>query len=183
MNSLDYLLILPLVYYAYRGVKNGIIHEVLGIVGLILAVFFAFFYMDTLADSFAIIFKRDSPYLPFFTGTLLFIGVLIGTHIVSRSLWGLFKFLKLNFINRFFGALFGLLKGGILISALLLFMANIDLPGPVARNNSLFYPYLIDLAPYTYDLIASTFPGLDDFRATLKQSMQNQDFLNEFFNN
>lgn len=181
MNSLDYLLILPLIYFAFRGFKNGIIHEFLSIAGLVLAIFFSFFYMDTLADSFAIIFKQDSPYLPFFTGSILFIGVLIATHILSRALWGAFKFLHLNFLNRIFGVMFGLIKGGVLLSAILLFFAYIDIPGPDARSNSLLYPHLIDLAPLAYDFIASILPGIEEFRTTLEKSFQNQEFLDEFF--
>jgi membrane protein required for colicin V production len=137
--------------------------------------------MNTLADSFVIIFKQDSPYLPFFTGSILFIGVLIATHMISRALWGALKFLHLNFINRFFGVIFGVVKGGFLLSAILLFFAHIDLPGASARTNSLLYPHLIDLAPMIYDFIASNFPSIEELRITLEKSIQNQDYLNEFF--
>lgn len=182
MTSLDYLFILPLVYFAFQGFKNGIIHEVLSLVGLALAVFFAFFYMEPLAESIGFIFRQDSSYLPFITGSILFIGVLIGVHLVSRTLTTFFKIIHLNFLNRGLGILFGTLKGGIFLSAILLLFAAIDLPGSATRNSSLFYPYIINLAPVTYDIIASAFPGIDEFKNTLEMSIQNQDFINEFFN-
>src|SRR5690625_7700146 len=46
MNILDLLILLPIAFFAYRGFKNGLIREVLGIVGIVLGVFLAFRYMD-----------------------------------------------------------------------------------------------------------------------------------------
>ena len=45
----DVIMGLPLLYLAYKGAVNGIVKEILNIIGLVLAVYITFNYMDTAA--------------------------------------------------------------------------------------------------------------------------------------
>ena len=46
---LDILIGLPLLYMAYKGAVNGIVKELLNIIGVLLAVYGTFTYMDEFA--------------------------------------------------------------------------------------------------------------------------------------
>src|SRR5699024_11715585 len=100
MNILDFLILLPIAFFSYRGFKNGLIHEVLGIIGIILAVFFACQYMDLFSTYLQPYFDRDAAYLPFAAGLIIFLGTLIVINIVSSVSLNLWLIIYLNFINR-----------------------------------------------------------------------------------
>ena len=49
MEILDLIIAIPLLYFLYKGAVNGIVKEILNIVGITLAVFLTFNYMDALS--------------------------------------------------------------------------------------------------------------------------------------
>lgn len=49
MHILDLIIAVPLLYFIYKGAVNGIVKEILNIVGITLAIFLTFKYMDALA--------------------------------------------------------------------------------------------------------------------------------------
>ena len=53
----DIFIGLPLLYLAYKGAVNGIVKEILNIVGLVLAVYITFNYMDIAATYVAALFE------------------------------------------------------------------------------------------------------------------------------
>ena len=180
MNILDFLILLPVAFFAYRGFKNGLIHEVLGIVGIILAVFLTFQYMDPAAEYIRPFFEENASYIPFVAALLIFIGTLVIVNTVAFISKKFLETIRLNFINRIAGLAFGTLKCGIIISALLLVIAGFNIPSKEVRNESAAYPYVIYLAPWAYDTIASVYPGAEDFTRTVQKTIDKHNPIENF---
>lgn len=180
MNLLDFLILLPIAYFCYRGFINGIIKEVLSIVGIILAVFFTFQYMEPVGRMISPMFEEKSSAIPFVSGLIIFISTLSLVHFIALLSKKFLEVIKLNALNRIAGAAFGFLKSGIVISAILLILAGFSLPSNEARQDSTTYSFVIYLAPWAYDTVATAYPGAKDFRATLEKTLEQYNPIENF---
>lgn len=180
MNLLDFLILIPICYFCYRGFVNGIVTEVLNIIGIILAVFLTFQYMDTLAYFMRPLFNENAGYIPFVSATLIFIGTVSAVQLVDFLAKKILAIIKLNFINRLSGLTFGFLKSGIVVSAILLILAGFNLPSQQSRSNSVTYSYIIYLAPWAYDAVAFVYPGAEYFTETVNKTLDQYDPVENF---
>lgn len=180
MNFLDFLVLIPICYFCYRGFVNGIVTEVLNITGIILAVFLTFQYMDTLAYIMRPFFNENAGYIPFVSATLIFIGTVSAVQLIDFLVKKVLAIIKLNFINRLSGLFFGFLKSGIIISAILLILAGFNLPSKKARDDSLTYSYVIYLAPWAYDAVAFLYPGAEYFSETINKTLDQYNPVENF---
>lgn len=180
MNLLDGLILLPIAFFCYRGFVNGIIKEVLSIIGMILAVFFSFQYMEPVGKLIAPLFSEASAIIPFASGLFIFITTLAIVHLVAYLSKKFLEIVKLNMINRLAGAGFGFLKSGIAISAILLILAGFGLPSKEARQDSATYSYIVYLAPWSYDAVATIWPGAEDFSSTIQKTLDKYNPINDF---
>lgn len=180
MNILDLLILLPIAFFAYRGFKNGLIKEVLSIAGIVLGVFLTFRYMDEAGASIQPFFGNDAAYVPFMAAFIIFIGTLIAVNIVAVVARKVLETIRLNFLNRATGLAFGALKCGIIISALLLMAAGLNMPSQEIREESSSYAYVIYLAPWAYDAVASVYPGAEDFAETVQKNLDKHNPIDNF---
>jgi len=185
MLTLDLIIAIPILYFAYKGAVNGLVKEVLNIVGIILAIFLTFNYLDVFTGMIAPIFEEGASYVPFVSGVILFVGTLAVVALIAYATKEFLKAVKLSLVNRILGATFGALKSGLIVSAILLLLAGFNIPGDEARKESYLYPYVIYLAPFAYNGVAFVYPGAENYTETLKQNigeynpLENIPFLNE----
>lgn len=180
MNLLDFLIVMPIAYFCYRGFMNGLIKEVLSIIGIILAVFLTFQYMEPVSNAISPLFEANASYVPFVSAIIIFITTLGIVHLVAYLSKKFLETIKLNFINRITGAAFGFLKSGIVISAALLILAGFSVPSQEAREDSATYPYIVHLAPLAYDMVAKAYPGAEDFAATIEKNLEQYNPIEHF---
>lgn len=171
MNLLDLFILLPICYFAYKGFASGFIKEILGIVGIILAVFIAFQYMKPVSTIISPLFE-SSDNATIVAGIFLFIGVIIVTQLIAYTSKRFLELLNINFINRVAGLCFGVLKSGIVVSAFLLLLAGFNLPAEEAREESLTYPLILTLAPAAYNAVATVIPGIESFIITIEEAIE-----------
>lgn len=188
MMILDLIIAIPILYFGYKGAVNGLVKEVLNIVGITLAIFLTFNYLDVFTGLIAPMFEDDASYVPFVSGVILFIGTLGAVAIIAYATKEFLKAVKLSLLNRMLGAAFGALKSGIVVSAVLLLLAGFNIPADEARNESYLYPAVIYLAPLTYNTVALVYPGAENYSKTLKENigeynpLDNIPFLKELQN-
>ncbi len=180
MNLLDLLILLPLLYFGYRGFVNGLIKEVLSIAGIVLAVFLTFEYMDDLNSIISPMFNGDASYIPFISGAILFIGTVGTVQLVAHLTKKMLEAVNLNFINRLSGMAFGLLKSGIIVSAILLLLAGFNQPSEQAREGSVTYSTVVYIAPLAYDAVATVYPGAENFSETIQKTLDEYNPIQNF---
>jgi membrane protein required for colicin V production len=177
MNTLDAVVLIPLLYFTYKGFQNGLVKEVLSIVGIVLAIFLTFGYLEE-ASVLLKPYYGDSSYLPFLTGATVFLGTLLAVNIIAYLIKQFLEIAMLSMPNRLFGAAFGLLKSSIVVSALLLFLAGFDMPGDETRTQSMSYPIIINVAPTAYNAVASVYPGARSFTDAVEKTIDDYNPLN-----
>lgn len=180
MNLLDLLILLPIAYFCYRGFTDGFIKEVFSIIGIILAVFLTFQYMEPVGKIISPLFDEKSSFIPFISGLIIFIGTVCIVNLLAFFSKKLLESVRLNFINRLAGLAFGFLKSGIIISAVLLILAGFNLPSQDSRKKSITYSYIIYLAPWAYNSVAAVYPGAKDFTATIQETLDQYNPIQNF---
>lgn len=186
MAVLDLIIALPLLYFGYKGAKNGLVKEILNVVGIVLAVFLTFRYMDALSLLIKPFFEDDATaYIPFISAALLFVGTLGVVALIANLTKEMLKAVKLSSVNMALGGLFGMLKSGMVISTILLLLAGFNFPKEEVRNESLLYPYVIYLGPWTYEAMALIYPGAENFSTNLSDQLESYNYVQNipFLNN
>lgn len=155
INFLDIIIIIPLLLFAWQGYKKGFIIEVATLAALILGLFFAFYFSDYAANLLNEYFNIDEKYMAALSFIVTFIVVVIAVIAVGKVLQKFIDIILLGFLNKVAGAVFGIVKGALVLSILLLiinyFDTNQNLIKEEYKENSIFYGHVASFAPQLYD--------------------------------
>lgn len=123
MNFLDIIVIIPLIWGAFKGFKNGLISEGGTIVALVLGIWAAVSFSDALTpfiEEYTSVAPEHQKIVAF-AGT--FILVLIACYFVTRIILKFFQAIKLAWLDKLMGVLFGATKYLVVIS-MIFFLVN-----------------------------------------------------------
>ena len=126
MNYIDLILLIFLLWSAYRGFKNGLIIEVASLAALILGIFGAIKFSYMTSDFLVEKFEMTTKYLPLISFAITFVVIVIVVHLLAKAMDKLVKAVALGFINRLFGVLFGVVKTAFILSIVLVILNTID---------------------------------------------------------
>ena len=139
MNFLDILIAIPLCFFIYKGWRRGLIFEITSLAGIIVGVWACVHFSTWVAETLNI--QGDTGVLIAFFIT--FAAVVALAYFLGKAIEGIFKMVKLNFLNKLFGALLGMAKCLCVISVLLNFILMIDthqsILTPKAKEESVLY--------------------------------------------
>lgn len=155
MNTLDFIILFPVIAGFIIGLFKGLIKEVIGlaivILGIYLSRLLAPFVSEVLVQWLDISPKGAQP-LGF---VVVFSIVAILLTITGRLINGLIQALSLGFINSVIGGIFGALKIALLFSILFnllhSFEGRFSVIEPESRENSILYEPIKELAPDLWD--------------------------------
>ena len=138
MNALDLILIFPLIWAGFRGVKNGLITEVVSIAALVGGIYLALHYTDSIAQYI----HNDAAQL--IACALIFGGVLLGGYLgglLAKKITAI-----PDLLDKILGIVLGVAKVLVLCSLLLIGLKAIDVKNVILTDkvteNSLLYPYM-----------------------------------------
>lgn len=141
MNGTDWIILVVLLVSVITAFSEGFFHEVFGMAGLVLGYLLAAWQYPRLANWFAPHLK--SPWLGDIAGFLIiFLAVVILAGIAGRIARWAMKEAGLSFFDRVLGGTFGLLRGGLVVSVVLMGMAAFT---PASRwlDESKLAPYFL----------------------------------------
>jgi membrane protein required for colicin V production len=151
MNLLDIILLVPLVWLAYRGLRRGLIIELASLAALILGIYasihFSWFAADLLAEWLNI----EPEYMSIVSFIVTFIAVVVLVYSVGKVIEKMVDMVALGFLNKLLGSVFGLIKAVLFMSVILLLISSFD------KNESLISPELKQESRL-YKPIASVIP-------------------------
>jgi membrane protein required for colicin V production len=149
MNWLDIVLAIPMLWFLYRGFRNGLVIELASLAALILGIYvalhFSFYAEGWLTDNFEI----SDKYLYIISFALTFIIVALLVFLAGKIIHKLVGIIFLGFLNRLAGGLFGLLKAALVLSVILYFVNGFD-PGLIkidVKENSVLYDPVESIVP------------------------------------
>ena len=121
MNSLDYILFIPLLYGLYRGFTKGLIIELASLLALTLGIFGALHFSSFTFEFLSGYFEIKAVYLQWASYGFTFLIIVMLISFTGKILTMLIKLVALGFINRIMGAIFGGIKVLLILSVFILF--------------------------------------------------------------
>ncbi|MEX2639399.1 MAG: CvpA family protein [Balneolales bacterium] len=179
MNLIDLIILVPLILFAVRGFKNGLIKELFGALGLVLAIFFSFQYMAELSAFIRVQLETDTAFVPYFSFGIIFLVVLLAVQVLIYFAEGVLNLVFLSLPNRLLGSVFSTLKSALVISVIFLIFSGFSLPDDETASDSLFYPYIIQLAPLTYDTLAQFYPGASNYIEAVQDALEKHSIIDQ----
>lgn len=151
MNWLDIVLAIPLLWFTYKGFKNGFIIELASLAALVLGIFaalhFSFYTKEYLSENFEI----SDTYLSLISFAITFVVVVIVVYLVGKIIHKLVNIVALGFLNKLAGGLFGFVKTALVLSVIIYFINVFDhdsrLLKPDVKENSRLYPHIESIVP------------------------------------
>jgi membrane protein required for colicin V production len=152
MMWLDYVLLVIVALSALYSVFRGFVREILSLISWVLAFWVAIKFSPELAESFSG--YITIPEIRFITAFLLiFLAIMVGGIFVSRFIATLLQVGGLRAFDRLIGAGFGVARGVIIVTVLVLLGGQSPLTEEPAWQQSRMVPYLQKVATWAADRI------------------------------
>lgn len=141
MNYFDIIVIVILGYCLIRGIFRGLVKELSSIIGVFGGFYAAYTYYPVLAKPLSK-WIANAGYLNLLSFLIIFCGVFIIISILGIIINYLLKIVFLGWLDRVSGAMFGAMKGILIVSVLLIALTAFLPKGTPVIKDSLLSPYV-----------------------------------------
>lgn len=145
INYADIAIVVILVFFAFKGLKNGFLQEFAVLFGVFLGFFLAKQYASDVVPYIALNLSDNLLYC--ISYGIIVIATLIVASMLARLVSSLLDLAFLGFVDHVLGAVFGALKG-IVVVCLIIYVVQIFFNFPLLKSSA-FLPYydkLMDVA-------------------------------------
>ena len=154
MNVLDLIIGIILVLFAITGLRKGLIIEAFYLASFLFGAYGAMHFSDAVADWMSDFINVSEDYLTIISFIVTFIIVLILVRLLGRIISRLLEAISLGFVDKIGGFIFGVLKGALLVSVIVMVMnvfGATDLINNDLRKSSKLYTLTESIANTIYD--------------------------------
>lgn len=152
MNLVDIIILIPVVWGAFRGFRNGFLIEMATLVGLVAGIFLALIAADVAGRIMVALVDWNPIPFKLLAFAIVFVLVVVVLKFLAKVIEHMLKAIHLNFINRLAGLLVGGLKLAFILSILLIFInylnPHITILSENAREGSLLLHHIEKLIHY-----------------------------------
>lgn len=153
MNILDLIIGIILILFAISGLRKGLIIEAFYLASFIIGIWGAMYFSDCVASWLAGFVDAALDYLTVIAFIITFVIFVVLTRFLGRLISDLVASIHLGFFDKLGGFIFGIMKGGLILSVIILIM-NIfgisNLISPNVKKSSLLYPHVENMANMLY---------------------------------
>ena len=157
VNYIDVIILLPLVYGAYKGFSQGLIIEMSTLFALVLGVFISLRYavnVENFLKDFVVLPESYAYYIAF---AVTFLLVIIVMHLLGKLLTKLIDMVSLGLFNKLFGIVLGVLKAAIVVCVVLFIVNALDVRydfiSAKTKSDSLLYKPFVNFANGVYESV------------------------------
>ncbi|MCL2414552.1 MAG: CvpA family protein [Bacteroidales bacterium] len=147
MTLIDIFLLVPLLWFGFKGFKNGAVMEFIQLAAIVLGVFIASRFSHFLGD----FFNFQSEYAGIIYFAITFIAVVGMLFLAGYIITTFIKLIMLGWLNRLLGVFFALAKTILVLSVLIFYFNKIDSEEIIFseknRNESLLFRPIEKVAP------------------------------------
>jgi membrane protein required for colicin V production len=126
VSELNIILLIPILYFAYKGFKNGLIVELCSLVALILGVFVTISFSDVTYALLQENFPNLSTGLSILSYVITFVVVVIAVRLMGKLITKLVDAVALSFVNKTLGSLFGAFKAVVFLALLSILFESLN---------------------------------------------------------
>ena len=147
MTLIDIIILVPLLWFGFKGAKNGAIMELVQLVAIFLGIFLASRFSNLLGNFLGL----ESQYAGIIYFAITFIVVVGMLFLAGFILTKIVKMIMLGWANRLLGVVFALVKTVLILSVLIFYFNKIDSQETIfpkeKRDNSLLFRPVEKVAP------------------------------------
>ena len=125
-NYIDLVLGGILVYGAIKGLMKGLIVEIAGLLALIIGVWGAIHFSDVVGEFLSAKFDWNEKYISLSAFIITFLGIVIAISTLGKALTSVASVIALGWLNKLFGAVFGLAKFAFMLSVILMILMQVN---------------------------------------------------------
>jgi membrane protein required for colicin V production len=152
MNWFDYLLIALVAVSLIAGAMRGLLREVIAFITWVVGVWIAFHYAPLLEPKLGGLLTSDA-LRPWAARLVIFLVVFLVGTIVGSVIAHFVRLSMFSGTDRFWGAIFGLLRGFVVVGAFVILCQGLRLEGETWWRGSLLVPYAEHVANVLRQLI------------------------------
>jgi len=157
-NYIDLVLGGILVYGAIKGLMKGLIVEIAGLLALIVGVWGAIHFSEVVGEFLSAKFDWDEKYISLSAFIITFLGIVISISTLGKALTSVASVIALGWINKLFGAIFGLAKFAFMLSVILMILIQVnskfDFMNKNTINESILFDDVSKIAPSILPIIS-----------------------------
>lgn len=164
MIWVDYVIIVVCAIFVVNGFRKGFVQEIMGILGLVLAILFALRYFEDVGQIINTSLNIPENLANVLAFVIISVGIVAVVSIVALAWKRVIGLSPLSVLDKIFGAGFGLLKGGLVIMIILLALVSLQMPAiqDVLLEQSSVAREVLTFAPILYERIEPLLPASMD---------------------
>ena len=151
MNYIDYIILAIVIIGFILGFKDGLVRKIIGLIGLVLAIGFAFQFSTPLGNFLAPVLNNEIYLAEITAGILIFLATIFIFSVIKRLVHPVDKVNR--FLNQILGGISGTIQIVFFISGFLLFLSIFNFPKQEDIDKSLLYEHTYKVVPETIDLL------------------------------
>ena len=128
INWADVAIMIIILLNVIIGIRQGIIRGIINLIGVIVAIFLAIFWFKEVGEYISSHSRISVEIANILGFAIIFLGVCLIARIIEIFLKKIFSLLFVSWIDGLGGALFGLVKGSLMVGILLVIITFIPLP-------------------------------------------------------
>jgi membrane protein required for colicin V production len=128
INWIDVSIMIIILLNMIMGIRRGIIRGIINLIGVVMAIFLAIFWCKEVGEYLSSHYQLSREIGDILGFALIFLGIYLIARIIEMFLKKIFSLLFVSWIDGLGGALFGLIKGFLIVGILLVIIAFIPLP-------------------------------------------------------
>lgn len=152
MNIFDIIIFVVVFIGFVLGYKDGFIRKLIGLIGIVLAIYLAIKFAFTLGEIIESVTGIEIYLSEIIAGILIFLAVILIFSVLKRFIHPFDK--VNNFINQFIGGFVGSLQILFFLSGLFIILNVFNTPAKESKENSWFYHKVYNIIPVTIDFLS-----------------------------
>lgn len=168
MNVLDIIIAIILLFFGIKGLKKGLILEVVALLAFGIGIYGAMHFSDFTAATLTDYIEINPKYIDTTAFILTFIILVIIVNLIGKLVSKMVRDMNLGTFNKIGGFIFGGAKGILLCSLLLMVLNNLQILGfvkPEMKEQSFLYHHVEKAVPYVYqgfDIVKDAIEDMQD---------------------
>lgn len=173
MSILDIIIIIPLIYGAYKGFTKGLLRELTSLLAVILAITLGFKLMDLVIALIQPYLGENNQIVPLIAFVAIFVVVLILVNLLSKAVKKVLDMTLLGNVDDFAGAVLGILKWAFAMSMILWLLDQAQIIIPKERTEgSILFPFLMAYGPKLIDYVSIILPFTQDLIHSISEHIK-----------
>jgi membrane protein required for colicin V production len=126
MQIIDIIIVVPFLWFAFKGLTNGLIKELFSTIALFVGIYIAIHFSSWVGKIIATMFSSNSPYFKLITFAVTFLLAILLMKLGSFAADKFFSKIGIGWLNKLGGLAFGLFKGILIVGAVIYFLNKFD---------------------------------------------------------